>query len=461
MFRHAFRDIVRLAWPVYVSQAAVMANSVIDTVMAGRYGTLDLAAVGIGASIYATLFITLMSVLLALTPIVAQAYGAGRHAEIGESVRQCAWLAVWLACAALVLLMNPGPLLALSRLAPELEVRTIAYLDAIAWAVPATLLFRVFAGFSTAVSRPRAVMVLNLAGLALKVPLNWIFMNGEFGLPALGAAGCATATAMIAWLTCGAAWVWCWREPDFRRYRVFDRWSWPRARTQWQLVALGVPIGATFFVDVTAFTFMALFIARSGTQWSGAHQIAANLAALAFMLPLAIGIAASVLVGQALGARTPARARTMGLAGIALGLACGASVGAALVLAARPIVALYTGDPDVQRIAAGLLAFVGVYHVFDALQVVAVNAVRAYKRTAVPMAIYVVALWGVALGGGYLLAIAGLDAFGVAVTPMGAKGFWLAAVGGMVLTAVLVTAYFLRLSRAAVPLQARARSAAA
>jgi MATE family multidrug resistance protein len=459
MSHHAVRDIVRLAWPV--SQAAVMANGVIDTVMAGRYGTLDLAAVGIGASIYATMFITLMSVLLALTPIAAQAYGAGRHAEIGESVRQSAWLALWLALVSLALLRHPQPLFALSRLAPDVEARTAEYLDAIAWAVPATLLFRVFAGFSTAISRPRAVMVLNLAGLALKVPLNWVLMNGELGLPALGAAGCAAATAVIAWLTCAAAWLWCWRERDFRRFRVFERWSWPRARAQWQLVALGVPIGATFFVDVTAFTFMALFIARFGALWSGAHQIAANLAALAFMLPLAIGIASSVLVGQALGARAPERARTMGLAGIALGLACGAAIGATLFLAARPIVALYTTDPDVQRIAAGLLTFVGLYHVFDALQVVAVNAVRAYERTAVPMAIYAVALWGVALGGGYALGIAGVTASGTAIPPMGASGFWLAAVAGMVLTAALVTAYFLRLSRARARFAERDRRAAA
>jgi MATE family multidrug resistance protein len=286
-------------------------------------------------------------------------------------------------------------------------------------------------------------------------------MNGEFGLPALGAAGCATATAAIAWLTCGAAWVWCWREPDYRRYRVFERWSWPRARTQWRLVALGVPIGATFFVDVTAFTFMALFIARSGALWSGAHQIAANLAALAFMLPLAIGIAASVLVGQALGARAAGRARTTGLAGIALGLASGAAVGATLVLAARPIVALYTADPDVQRLAAGLLVFVGAYHVFDALQVSAVNAVRAYERTAVPMVIYAVSLWGVALGGGYLLGIAGVAAQGIELAPMGARGFWVAALAGMVLTAALVTAYFLRLSGARLRLAVRERSAAA
>jgi MATE family multidrug resistance protein len=461
MFRHALRDIVRLAWPVYVSQAAVMANGVIDTVMAGRYGTLDLAAVGIGAAVYATLFVTLMSVLLALTPIAAQAHGAGRHAEIGESVRQCAWLAVWLAIASIALLRNPGPLLALSRLAPEVEARTVAYLDAIAWAVLPTLLFRVFAGFSTAISRPRAVMALNLAGLALKVPLNWVFMTGALGLPALGAAGCAVATAVIAWLTCIVAWAWCWREADYRRYRVFERWSWPRARAQWQLVALGVPIGATFFVDVTAFTFMALFIARFGALWSGAHQIAANLAALAFMLPLAIGIAAGVLVGQALGARAPERARSTGVAGITLGLGCGVAAGATLVFAARPIAALYTADPEVRRLAAGLLAFVGAYHVFDALQAVAVNGVRAYERTVVPMLIYVVALWGVALGGGYWLGIAGATGFGMTLPALGATGFWLAALAGMVLTAVLVTAYFLRLSRVAVPVEARPRSAAA
>jgi MATE family multidrug resistance protein len=187
----------------------------------------------------------------------------------------------------------------------------------------------------------------------------------------------------------------------------------------------------------------------------------ANLAALAFMLPLAIGIASGVLVGQALGAGAPGRARTMGLAGIALGLASGAAIGATLFLAARPIVALYTTDPEVRQIAVGLLALVGVYHLFDALQVVAVNGVRAYERTAVPMLIYAVALWGVALGGGYVLGITGFAALGSEIAPLGARGFWLAAIAGMVLTAALVTAYFLRLSRAGALFAERARSAAA
>jgi MATE family multidrug resistance protein len=443
MHRPIAADIARLAWPIWISQIAILANGVIDTVMAGRYGTVDLAAVGIGTSVYVTLFVTLMGVLFAITPTVAQLQGAGRHAEIGEEVRQSAWLALGLAALSTAALTHPGPLLALSALAPDVEAKTRAYLDAIAWGVPAALLFRVFQGFSTAISRPRVVMALNLGALALKIPLNWVFMYGKLGLPELGGAGCAAATSTIAWLTCAAAWTWCRVERDYARYGVFARWSWPRWRAQWQLVSLGVPIGATFFVDVTAFTFMALFIARFGALYSGAHQIAANVAALAFMLPLAIGNAAAVLVGQALGAGDPRHARVTGMTALAVGVGCGVAVGAALFLLAAQLAGLYTGDPQVQRLAATLLGFVAAYHLFDAAQAVVVNALRGYRHAAVPMVIFGVALWGVGLGGGYAIGIAGI---GVAA-PLAASGFWLAAVVGMALAATLVTAYFLRVSR--------------
>jgi len=440
-------QIVRLGWPVFIAQFAVMANGLIDTIMAGRYGTADLAAVGIGASIYATLFITLMGVLFALTPVAAQLYGAGRHHAIGEEVRQSAWLALALAALSFTLLRHPAPLLALASLAPEVEMKVRAYLDAISWAVPATVLFRVFGSFATAVARPRIVMTLNLAGLALKVPLNAAFMYGVAGIPGLGAPGCAVATAVIAWLACVAGWLYCAREPDFARYGVFAKWSWPNARAQWQLVTLGLPIGFTTLVDVTSFTFMALFVARFGAQYSGAHQIAANIGALSFMLPLALGNATSVLVGHAIGAGDPHRARITGLIGIGLGVVLSLAVALAIFAGAAGIASLYTPDPDVRRIGAALLALVAVYHVVDAEQAVAVNVVRAYKKTAVPMAIYVVALWGIGLGGGYLLGIVGWGG-----EPMRAAGFWIGAIVGMTLTAAAVTAYFLRVSRRAAEL---------
>jgi len=451
MSRSLVRELVRLGWPVLIAQLAVMANSVIDTVMAGRYATLDLAAVGIGSSIYVSVFVALMGVLLALTPIVAQMHGAGHYADIGEELRQSVWLAAALTLISFALFAYPEPLLAVAKLEPALEAKVRAYLHALAFAVPASLLFRVFYSFSTAISRPRTVMALTLIGLALKVPLNWVFMYGNFGAPELGSTGCAVATALISWILCALAWTWCWFEPGYRPYRVFARWSWPNAKALGRILSLGLPIGFTFLIDVTGFTFMALFIARLGPLYSAAHQIAANLAALCYMLPLALGNAASVVVGQSLGAREPARARAAGLTGIALALVCAVILGACLYRFAGGIAGLYTGDARLRGVAAGLIAFVAVYHQFDAIQAVAVNVLRGYRRAVVPMLIYAVALWGVGLGGGYALGLTHVDLTWLGLsTPMGAPGFWLAAIASLALASSLVTAYFLRVSRAAV-----------
>jgi len=258
------------------------------------------------------------------------------------------------------------------------------------------------------------------------------------------------ATTLVAWLVCALAWVWCWFDPGYRPYRVFARWSWPDAKALGRILSLGLPIGLTFLIDVTGFTFMALFIARLGALYSAAHQIASNFAALAFMLPLALGNAASVLVGQSLGAHRYARARAAGVAGIALALACAAVLGAGLFWFAAGVAGMYTGDAEVRSAAAGLLALVAVYHLFDALQAVAVNVLRGYKRAVVPMLIYAVALWGVGLGGGYAIGLTSLDlAWAGLRTPMGAAGFWLAAIASLVLASSLVTAYFLGVSRVA------------
>ena len=191
MSRSTLREILRLGWPVFVAQIAVMANGFIDTIMAGRYSTVDLAGIGVGASIYMSIFVAVMGVLLALTPTVSQLYGAGRHAEVGEEVRQSGWLALLLTVLCFVALRFPDPFFLLTRLEPEVEVRTRGYLAALSWSVPATLAFRIFYGFSSAVSKPRTIMLLNLAGLVFKIPLNLVFMYGYFGLPALGGVGCA------------------------------------------------------------------------------------------------------------------------------------------------------------------------------------------------------------------------------------------------------------------------------
>ncbi len=438
------RDLLRLAWPVLVAQLAVMANGVVDTVMAGHLSAVDLAAIGIGASIYVTVFVTTMGVLLALTPTVAHLYGAGRYAEIGGEVRQSLWVALGLTLLAVFLLRHPEPFLALSQLQPDVAAKVRAYLDAIAWSVPAALAFRLFYGFSSGIGRPRPIMVFNLLGLALKIPLNAVFMYGLWGAPALGGPGCAVATTLIAWVTALLAWLWCARHAGYREFALFARFDPPRLEAIVAMLKLGLPIGATFLVDVTAFTFMALFIARLGPAVSGAHQIAANLAALVFMLPLALGNATAVLAGQALGAGDPARARRAGWLGIVIGMGSAVAVSLVLWLGAAAIATFYSADAAVRAAAAPLIALVAFYHLADALQAVAVNALRAYRKSTVPMVIYAVALWGVGLGGGVLLGLG--DAFGA---PRGAAGFWIAAIASLTLAGAAVAVYLDRVSRSA------------
>jgi multidrug resistance protein, MATE family len=455
--RKLLAEIFDLAWPVLVAQLAVMAYAVIDTLMAGRYGTDDLAAVGIGASIYFSVFVGLMGVLLAVTPSVAQLLGAGRHAEIGEQVRQAMWLTLALALVSVLVFRYPEPLLALSRAPPALADKVRSYLAVAAWGAPAGLAFRLFASYTTGVSLPRVMMALNLLGLALKFPLNWMFIFGHWGAPELGATGCALSTALVNWLVCILAWLHCGLAGAYRPHRVFARWSWPRWQDQRRLLALGVPIGGSFLVDVTAFTFMALFVARLGAVNSAAHQIAANVAAVMYMLPLALGSAVGVLVGQAIGARELARARSTGLAGIAVGLVFAIASAATLAASAPAVAAFYSTDVNVQTVAAGLLVLVAGYHLFDALQAVAINALRGYKRAVIPLVVNVIGLWLVGLAGGYVIGLTGalgIPALGLA-TPLGVRGFWIAAMTGMAVASAGILVYYLLVSA---PHRARAEA---
>lgn len=438
------RKLIRLAWPVFVAQIAIIANGMVDTVMAGRLSAADLAAVGVGAAVFASVYITATGVLLALTPAVARHHGAGRAAEIGEEVRQSAWLALGLLLLVEILFLFPGPLLAISRLDPALDLKVRAYLGALAWYAPAGMVVRLFHGAASGLGRPRPAMALSLLTLALKAPLNWVFMYGHLGFPALGATGCGVASAVAGWLSAALACLWWARWEVYRPYAILARWSWPRRAILAAQLRLGLPIGATFLADVTAFTFMALFIARLGPNAVGAHQIAANVSVLCFMLPTAIGQAAGILAGQALGAGRPEEARRAGLQGFRLGMACTVVLAAGLVLARQGLAAFYTSDPRVAVLAAQLILWVAVYHLADGLQSVAVNVLRGYHEATVPMVVYALALWGVGLPGGVLLGLT--DRLGPA---RGAAGFWQAGALALALAGAAVSVHWLRVARRA------------
>jgi multidrug resistance protein, MATE family len=461
-FSRDLRRIVPLAWPVFVGQVAVLAFGTVDTLLSARSSALDLAALAVGAAAYITVFIGLMGGVAAVGPITGQLFGAGRLREAGHQFWQAVWIALALSALGGVLLAHPEPFIALSGIDGEVESRLRAFLGGLAAALPAALLFAAYRGFTTALSRPRAMMMLQIAGLALKVPLAIGLVFGvalpapfeAWSIPAMGVAGCGWSTAIVMWLQVGGAALVLRRDPFFRPFELGARGLWrPDAAALGAQLRLGIPMGASTLIEVTSFAFMAIFIARLGATPVAGHQVAVNLVSLLFMMPMALGHATCALVAQRVGAGDVADARRLGWHGVLFGTGLAAVVGLAVYAAREPIVGLYTPDPAIAAAALPLLALVAVFHVFDALQAVVAAVLRAWRIAVVPMLIFAVSLWVVGLGGGYRLAF---DTTGV-VPPAwrGAMGYWIAATAGLVLAAGLLLAFLAWVMRGQDPADAR------
>lgn len=446
------RTIMRHAGTVLAGQLAVMAFGVTDTLVAGRFSAEALAALSVGSAIYISIFIALNGVLQAQLPVWAELRGAGRHAQVGRSVRQALYLAMAAMVLGITALLLPGPLMRWTEVPPALQAEVQDYLAILAIAVPPSLLFRMYATLNQSLGRPLLVTWVQIGSLAVKVPLSVWLAFGGLGVPAQGLAGCAWATLIVAWIMCALA-LWMLRSQSmYAPYRIWQRME----RPDWHAIArfarLGVPTGLAILVEVTSYSLMALFIARQGTAATAAHQIASNLVGVLYMMPLSLGIAVSARVSWWLGAGDDARARLALRLGLKLTLGLSLAGASLLVLVHGPLARLYAGsDLQVAAVAAGLLLWVAAYHVADALQAVCVFILRCYGVAVASLVVYSVLLWGVGLGGGYVLAYIGLGP----IAPLHAPtAFWAAAVVALVLTAAVFIALLWRAVRRHRPLPA-------
>jgi MATE family multidrug resistance protein len=425
------RRIITLAWPVFVAQLVSIGMMIADTLIVGRYSTAHLAAVAVGGGIYVTLMLGMSGVVLALGPIIGQHYGAGQNEAISPDIREGFWLAFILALIGMGLLAFPHFLLSPAHLSPELEAIATSYLRLLSLSLPAILGYRVFHAAANALGHPRPLMYIAIAETSAHALLAWILVGGHLGLPALGANGAALSQMLVNWMSLAIACGFLARHPRFAPFQVFARFAWPHWPSQRALLRLGLPMGFSYLVEVSAFTFMALFIARLGVEIVGGYRIAANLSALTYMLPLSLATATAALVAQAVGARDPAQARAIIRAGQLTGILAALLIALLLYGLRDTIAALSTPDLHVAAIAAGMMVYIAAYQFFDAIQTIAAFALRAYKISFVPLCIHLCCFWGLGLGLGYWLAFH-------APTPQGAIGFWQATVVATLTAALLL-----------------------
>lgn len=445
------RLLMRLALPICGAQLAQAGMSVVDVMMTGRQSATALAAVSVGSSLWVPLMLFMTGTLMGVTPIVAQLLGGQRHAEIRPAVHQALWVALLLGVISAGLLwFMVMPVFKLMSVPPDVALASSAYLAALAFGMPGIALFQALRAFSDGMNHTRPALWISLIGLGVNIPSNYLLIYGGEGLvdlfgdwipgflqnlPALGAFGCGIATALSMWTMALSMALYTRRGRTYGRINLWQRITWPQWEGLRELIIVGLPIGIAIFVEVTLFTLIALFIASLGEITVAAHQVAFSYTGILFMLPLSLSMALTVRVGNTLGQARPEMARLVAWNGIAISLVTAAINSTLLWVTGAWVMSLYTGNPEVQRLAASLITLAVFYQVSDALQANLAGALRGYKDTRIVMFITVLSYWCVGLGGGHWLGTRGV---GSLAAPLGVHGYWLGLVAGLSTAAVLL-----------------------
>lgn len=396
--------IARHAGTVLAGQLAVMAFGVTDTIVAGRFSSDALAALSVASAVFVSVYVSLMGVLQALLPIWAEQHGKGETTAIGASFRQSLYLAFGFTALGMLVLVFPDTLLAWTEVPESMQADVRAYLMIVGWALPSAMFFRLYTTLNQALGHPQLVTWLQVGALVLKVPLSIWFTFGGWGIEAQGAAGCAWATLLVDYAIAILAVILMRCQKLYAPLQLWQRMEAPDWRRLGAFLRLGVPAGLSILVEVTSFTLVALFVARQGALAAASHQIAANLAAVCYMVPLSLGIAISARVSWCRGAGNEAQAQALAWLGVKIALVSGLVLSGSLLVARHAIPHVYTADPGVIALTSALLLWVGLYHAADSIQCVCIFLLRCWRVTVAPLVVYCSLLWGGGLGGGYWLA---------------------------------------------------------
>jgi MATE family multidrug resistance protein len=424
-----------------LAQVTQMGMGVADTIMAGQVSAVDLAGVALGGNLYWPFILLLSGMIMSLTPSVSQLHGAGRQSEAGEVARQAMWIAGAGGLLMIVFLNNVAPLYRLLEVDERAIPVSVAYLEAISFGVLPVLGYFSLRYLCEGMSWTVPAMWIAAGSLALKVPLNFLFIYGGFGIEPMGGVGCGWSSAIVLngqFL----AMAFVVSRSRIRVTGVFARFSWPDRTEILRLIKLGLPIGITSFMEISLFSIVTLLIGRLGAESVAAHMIASNVGAMTFMVPLALGMAVSIRVGFNVGAGNLAAARRSGWVAIWLSLVFAAIAAVLVYFLRNQIAGLYSSEAVVIAVAADLLVFVALYQFFDDAQVTTVGALRGFKDTRATMWVAMLSYWvvglpvGMAIGFGWV-AVAGFE---------GVRGFWIGLIAGLGVAAVVLTARFRWLS---------------
>jgi MATE family multidrug resistance protein len=397
------RPLLRIAGPVILAEVGWMTMGLVDTMMVGPLGPAAIAAVGLGSGVYAAIALFGMGLMLGLDPLVSQAHGARRHGECETWLHQGVWLAVAMGPPVMAAVFVAFLSLDLWGLHPEIRFLVEPYLRVIAAGSWPLLLFAAFRRYLQGMHIVRPIMFALLSANIVNAVVNWMLIYGKLGLPALGVEGAAWAT------TAARAYMALFLFFAIRREHRRRGDEHPRVSRALELarigrlLRLGLPAATQLILEVGVFAVATALAGKLDPVSAGSHQIALNLAGLAFMVPLGLSSSGAVRVGHAYGAGDIRRAARAGWTALGAGSTIMLTIAAAFLLAPEPMLRAFTSDPRVIENGVVLLAIAAAFQLFDGGQAVATGILRGVGDTRTPMVTNVIGHWVLGLPVAYVL----------------------------------------------------------
>jgi MATE family multidrug resistance protein len=418
---------LKLALPLMIGQLSQMLLGVADTLMIGRLGVTELAALTFANSLFHVPFVFGIGVLTGVSVFTSNARGAGDESGARGSCRHGLLVASLLGLALFALSWLVSGHLDWFRQPTEVSARTTDYFRIVMASMVPALASIALKNHADALSRPWPPFWIFLGGVVLNIGLNWVMIYGKLGCPVLGFEGAAWATLIARTAILVAMFVWLVRARDLQAW-VPQRWlKTPDFGNVRRLLSIGMPASFQMLCEVSAFSLAGLLMGGFGADAMAAHQIAITLAGTAFMIPLGLSMALTVRIGEANGAGEVERLRRIAVSGWLLVTAFAFFGASSFLWLGTWMSRAFTDAPEVIALSASLLVIVGIFQLFDGLQVASAAMLRGLHDARLPALIGFVSYWLVGLPVGALLAFQ---------VGLGARGVWWGLAAGLFVACV-------------------------
>ncbi len=433
MLKNEIKKTIILSLPIVAGQLGHMLMSIVDNIMVGKIGAQALAAASIANAMFMLIMVVGFGLSMAVTPLTAIAFGAGKDKECGVVLRQSLIVNVLAGILLCGITIGVSEFIQYMNQPAEIVGPASLYMKVLGLSMIPVMLFQSYRQFAEGVSYLKPAMIIMLFANIVNIFANWVFIYGNLGAPELGLTGAGIATISSRTFMAITLMVVVAKSPILKRFDPTLNYRKIDFTMMRRLLSIGIPAAFQYFFEVSAFAASSVMIGWIGTAELAAHQIALNLASISFMVAMGISSAGTIRVSNAVGRNDIPGTRSAGFAATFLCAGFMATAGLVFILFRFYFPSLYISEQEVIEISASLLVIVAFFQISDGTQAVGIGILRGITDMKIPTLITLTAYWLIGLPCGYILGFS---------FDMGIFGIWYGLLAALTASALLMMIRF-------------------